>query len=176
MASNQIMAGNRRNKLERLIAVAETAQQVARDLDRIFEGLEKRQLNLVEAGVQMGSIWLRVFGDIEKNGVSLAQILERLARDLSNVDAARTPGINGSLGGGANIGGLNRGIGGILTGGINGASQRHTAPYPLAIAPQITPPPIHINLNTPNLAGIERAEPQLASVLARAVKRGIRGL
>jgi len=170
------MAGNRRNRLERLIAVAETAQQVARDLDNIFEGLEKRQLNLVEAGLQMGSVWVRVFGDIEKNGVSLAQILEKLTRYLGNIDA-RTPGTNGRA---SDIealmnGGIS-GIGGVVNVGTNGASQRHAAPYPLATAPQITPPPIHINFNTPNLAGIERAEPQLASVLARAVKRGMRGL
>lgn len=172
------MPSNRRNRLERLIAVAETAQQVALDLDRIFEGLEKRQLNLVQAGLQMGSVWLRVFGDIEKNGQSLAQILDILTQRLSKV-SYRTTGINGAAGsntwGGTNTG-INGGIGGIINGGINGASQRHAAPYPLAVAPPINLPPININFNTPNLAGIERAEPQLASVLARAVKRGMRGL
>lgn len=156
------MASKRRNRLERLSAAAKAAQQAARDLDNIFEGLEKRQLNLVQAGLQMSAVWVKAFGDIEKNGQGLAQILTILARDLGKI-SVRTPGING-------------GITGVANGGINGAGQRQAAPYLLSAPSQISPPPIHINFNTPNLAGIERAEPQLASVLARAVKRGMRGL
>ncbi|MDD9797986.1 MAG: hypothetical protein OXT03_02595 [Alphaproteobacteria bacterium] len=164
------MAGKRRNRLDRLVATAEAAQQAARDLDNIFDGLEKRQLNLVQSGLQMSAVWLKAFSDIEKHGQGLAQILNILTRDLGKISVT-TPGINGGIGGG-----INRGISAAISGGINGASQRQAAPYPLPLSAPITPPPIHINLNAPNLASVERAEPQLASVLARAVKRGMRGL
>ena len=164
------MAGKRRNRLDRLVATAEAAQQAARDLDNIFDGLEKRQLNFIQSGLQMSAVWLKAFSDIEKHGQGLAQILNILTRDLGKISVT-TPGINGGIGGG-----INRGISAAISGGINGASQRQAAPYPLPLTAPITPPPIHINLNAPNLAGVERAEPQLASVLARAVKRGMRGL
>ena len=168
------MAGKRRNRLDRLVATAEAAQQAARDLDNIFDGLEKRQLNLVQSGLQMSAVWLKAFSDIEKHGQGLAQILNILTRDLGKISVA-TPGINGGINGGIG-GGINRSISAAISGGINGASQRQAAPYPLPLSAPITPPPIHINLNAPNLASVERAEPQLASVLARAVKRGMRGL
>jgi hypothetical protein len=148
------------------------AEAFAVELRRVGEELRAADAAARGLSDAVGDGLTRAFDEALFGGARLSDAVRGAALELSRaaLKAAATPA-GEAIGRGA--GGVVSGALAALTGAAAGGATATPAPAaPLAAAGMS----VTMNVTTPDAAGFRRSQSQVAAALARAVKRGARGL
>jgi phage-related minor tail protein len=160
---------------------------------------ERFQKPVVESTGILSSAFRRVFADFERAALgaartgqfSMKQMVDQILNDLSRLAFQKfvtrpvTNFIEGIFGKLLDFGGGRAGGGPVSAGGAYLVGERGPEMFVPAGAGQIAPlaggrtpaaPIIHFNITTPDAESFRRSEAQVSALLARAVKRGTRGM